>query len=1063
MTIQKDRGEMYFGSVILMVILSTIFVLILYLPVFLITFKLSISFLLIITILLICYLEIKLLLLADKIAYKNNDSQYYRSGNLFALSTVIILLYLSIPVFISNNDYISVKIKLISSLITIILIFVIITLLKKRKYLPLYMYTLLFLSYTCDTIETNGSVNYFLIYLILFGINTVYKEYNQLFIHFITSNAVICLLFLFDFNILGSSESYQNFLVKWAYTVYIAILILMLSNLSSIKKTTSELAEANISSLMISTPNLIVIVDEINRISHISKPLADLAHIEDFEMSIGRPVIDLFPEMEMKLLISEIISSSEVFSRTTQLTISGQTRYFQIISVSFQGEIKGRFIDISDVSQIMEAKLEAEKSNATKSNFLAKMSHEIRTPMSAIMGMTDIILRENLTPRVRENALEVKQASLNLLAIINDILDISKIESGKLSINDINYEFIELLKDIIAIIRIRAAEKNLYFTVNIDNNIPSGLYGDSIRIRQIILNILNNAIKYTNKGYIKLKIDYIYKSIDSIELLFSVTDTGLGIKKEDIKYLFNEFSQFDAVKNRLVEGTGLGLSIARNLANLMGGDIKVSSVYGVGSSFKVIIPQRITNKTPLAKVEEPEKQNVLVLEGRPVYAESLTNIMKNFKVSMTLVKNIFDFDDILHKGKFNILMISSKFYNDALKIIKTTNNDFLVVVMTEVDEVISSSYYSIALPILPNNVANIINHQISGEKYNDFKTPTNAFIAPTASILVVDDILTNLKVAEGLLEPYKCEVILCKSGLEAIELIKERHFDLVLMDHMMPEIDGIETTARIRALDESANSIPVVALTANAITGMREVFQQAGFNGFLAKPIDINELNDILDKWLPEDKKHINSLAFQDKLPEVGLRIPGLEVEEAVINTQGSEDKYKELLRIYYFDAWSRLDILRQPLSEGNINEFVTTVHALKSASFNIGARQLSAQMDKLETMGLAKDWVGLAQNTPHVTNDLIELLQKLNSELYIEFGQVSDIDQNLEIILNQLKQSLISSEVTLAEALVEKIINDPLRVDLQRQLSSVSYYILTYDLEQALAIVDGLLGNEKS
>ncbi|MDR1607786.1 MAG: response regulator [Deltaproteobacteria bacterium] len=826
------------------------------------------------------------------------------------------------------------------------------------------------------------------------------------------------------------------------------------------KKNKTELAETTLESLMSSTTNLIVILDELSRVRYISKPLADLAHIEDYEISVGRPILDLFPDMDMKLLISEIISSSEAFDQTAQLSLGGQTRYFKIVSNSYQGQSEGRFIDITDVSQIMDAKLEAEKSNATKRNFLAKMSHEIRTPMSAIVGMTDIILRDNLTARVRENALEVKQASLNLLTIINDILDISKIESGKMDLNIVNYDFIELLNGIISIIRIRAVEKSLQFVVNIDNYMPSKLSGDSNRIRQILLNILNNAIKYTDKGYIKLLINFRLISNDKINLKFTVNDSGIGIKEGDIENLFTEFTQFDSKKNRFVEGTGLGLAIAKNLANLMGGDILVSSQYGKGSQFTVSIPQGLVDPTPLAQIEG-ESPKVLALEARPVYAEALELTIKNFELAVALANNITEFEEYLAQEDYGLIMVSSKFYQAATDILKELKIKSLIVIMTEVEEIIVTDYLTISLPILPNYFANIVNHQTTGIKFSDFKTSINYFIAPTAAILVVDDIMTNLKVAEGLLEPYKCETILSKSGFEAIDIAKERPMDLILMDHMMPEIDGLETAARIQALQTSWPTPPIVALTANAVSGARELFEKAGFDGFLAKPIDINELHNILTRYIPEEKILFNVAGGGTKLAESTLAIPGLELEPTLAQTLGSEERYRDLLGVFYFDAWSRLSLLKSPPTaayQDKLYDYIAAVHALKSAAYNIGAQAISKQMEELESLSQSKDWAGLAAAYPQALNDLTELLQLLNAKLNIETGEKVEIDEDQAKMLRQVQRSLTEGDVILAADLVEKMCFNHLSEDLQRQLDNISYCILAYELAEALSLVDRLL-----
>jgi len=375
--------------------------------------------------------------------------------------------------------------------------------------------------------------------------------------------------------------------------------------------------------------------------------------------------------------------------------------------------------------------IEANKASKAKTKFLAKMSHEIRTPMNAIIGMAELALRENMPSTVKEYILTVKQAGSNLLSIINDILDFSKIESGKLEVVPSNYLFSSLINDVVSIIKMRIRDSGLRFDINIDNNIPNSLFGDETRIRQVLLNVLNNAVKYTKKGFISLSASGEIKE-GTVLLTIKIADSGIGIKPEYLKKLFDEFVQVD----KGFEGTGLGLAITKNLLTAMGGDISVQSEYGKGSTFTVKLPQKISS------------------------------------------------DELF----------------DSIK------NDNLTI------------------------------------KFN----------APNAKVLVVDDIDANLKVVKGLMQPYKMQVDLCTSGAEAIEMIKANSYDIVFMDHMMPEMDGVEATKLIR---ETHTNLPIIALTANAVSGVREMFLANGFNDFLSKPIDIIKLNSILEKWLPKEKQ----------------------------------------------------------------------------------------------------------------------------------------------------------------------------------------------------------------
>ena len=387
---------------------------------------------------------------------------------------------------------------------------------------------------------------------------------------------------------------------------------------------------------------------------------------------------------------------------------------------------------------------EAERANESKMLFLANMSHEIRTPMNAISGMAELSLNEDLSPQVRENLENIKNSSKVLLAVVNDILDYSKMESGIMEIVPVTYSLSDLIKETVNMMQIRLSDKNVELKYAIATELPDVLVGDEIRIRQILFNLLSNAIKFTDNGYILLDVNGETVEKDTIKLIVSVTDSGIGIRKEDLQKLFTSFQQLDSHKSHVREGTGLGLAICRELVALMGGEITVESTYGVGSKFTFTIIQRISVRKEKSVVSKP------------------------------------------------------------------------------------------------------------GSKDRDEKLRAN-----NAKVLIVDDNAVNLKVAQGLLKTFNLTVDTCKSGRECLELMKKnKDYDLVFLDHMMPELDGIETLNLIRAdSDEYMKNVPVVALTANVMNGVRDMFISEGFNDYVPKPIDMVWVNSILRKYIPIEKQ----------------------------------------------------------------------------------------------------------------------------------------------------------------------------------------------------------------
>jgi signal transduction histidine kinase/CheY-like chemotaxis protein len=577
------------------------------------------------------------------------------------------------------------------------------------------------------------------------------------------------------------------------------------------------------------------------------------------------------------------------FNYNIELAIRMLVNYFLVffVMVVIEGtrKTKDRLIENQN-RRLQELKGEAEAANRTKSNFLASMSHEIRTPMNAITGMAELLLRLELSGEARGYAQDIKQAGNNLISIINDILDFSKIEAGKLEIIPAKYLFPSLVNDSVNIIRMRIGEKPLRFFTNIDSAIPNGLIGDEIRLRQIILNLLSNAVKYTEKGHFSLVITVDKRTEKQIWLKIAVTDTGKGIKPEDQEKLFGDFVQVDSKKNRGIEGTGLGLAITRRLCIEMGGSITVESEYGKGSTFTAVIPQDIDSDVPFASVNEPEKKKVLVYESRIVYAKSVCWSLENMHVPYTMVTNQDDFASALQREEWFFIFSGYGLYEKIETIMESAGfpngKKPPLALMVEIgNESFIPNVRFISLPVQSLSIANALNGGADNRSYIDSKTGGMArFTFPGARLLVVDDISTNLKVALGLLSPYKATVDTCLNGLQAIDLVKrsieeKRKYDIVFMDHMMPEMDGIEATAEIRKFEtenetskESGKQIPIIALTANAVMGMREMFIEKGFNDFLAKPIDVNKLDEMLGVWIPKEKREFATADKQREKPE---------------------------------------------------------------------------------------------------------------------------------------------------------------------------------------------------
>ena len=794
----------------------------------------------------------------------------HKLGTWAILSVGVMLLYggfLLIEAFFYDGGIRAAMLTISIILPIIVVVIFVYFLFPQIQRIPLYVGLLMNIAFILLGYYLQYMYFYYFVMLLAAGTITTVKNFKLMMLFVIISaiaNIFVMIFLVPAWEWLDSFRFYMQFGMYFYGTVFMLIQTYYVEQ----KEGRSDRALAAFSALLRSTPNLMAITSEDSKVLYLSDPMAKFIRFPRKEHAIGQPLIDLVTDEKLKHMFADMLAADGFFETVMEFDMENELRHFKIVADKLEGETAGVFIDIADITPTVksqqaakEAQKVAEDANLSKSNFLAAMSHEIRTPMNAIIGLVQIQLQNENLPDEYEVALEKIYASgRNLLGIINDILDLSKIETGKLELSPVNYDIPSLISDAVQMNIMRIGSRPIEFIININENLPSRMYGDDLRLKQILNNLLSNAFKYTEKGYVKLTVDHTVCGED-ISLRFKVEDTGQGIKQEDQKILFSEFARFNAESNRAIEGTGIGLTITRNLIQMMDGKIEFESEYGKGSTFTAIVKQSAVECSSIG----PE----------------LSERLRSF--TFTIDRNITD---------MHIL-----------------------------------------------------------------REPM-----PYGKVLIVDDLETNLYVAEGLLTPYKLKIETVLSGFEAIEKIETGNvYDIIFMDHMMPQMDGLEATRQMR---EAGYDGIVVALTANALVGNNDIFKQSGFDDFISKPVDLRLLNTVLNKYI------------RDKYPEESAKYKTMASITAPGEQTGTPPK---LLEYFRNDAEKAIPTLRETLSTGDIKLYTTTVHAMKSALTNIREHAASAQALGLENAGRSGNVEYLTTNTESFISTLEAFIETMS------------------------------------------------------------------------------------
>lgn len=650
-----------------------------------------------------------------------------------------------------------------------------------------------------------------------------------------------------------------------------------------------------------------------------------------------------------------------------------------------------------------------------QSDFLANISHEMRTPLNAVLGTAEIALRRDMSDEMREYLHQIKSSAHHLLMIINDILDFSKIETGEMSIVPVDYEPLSLINDVAGIVNNQIGSKNIEFTIDVPPDLPLSLKGDNVRIQQVLINLLNNAVKFTKSGNVSLKISTRPISDKNVMLIASVSDTGCGISQENIGRLFKMFRQIDSKRNRNVEGTGLGLAISKKLLGLMDGTISVESEPGKGSTFTFEVPQEITREERSVVQSAPAGTVVCILLGNQYLRQSVETAVREIGAVAVSIDNPLLGDKAYIIADYELL-------DDAKELI-ARNPELKCILIDRFDSTAYSDNDNITIIRKPVYSFSLSAAMGIGEKFthSDDTESDVSFTAPEAYVLIVDDNDINRAIAKGVIEPLGMQVDLAASGAECIEKVRNFRYDIIFMDHMMPEMDGIEAAHIIKQRFPSYADVPIIALTANATGDAREMFLREGMSDFIAKPISLRTITNKIRRWLPSEKiipvsKSENKAQPQRILPD----IPELDLKSAM-ELMGSEKLLLNVIEQYYRSIDKNIAKINASYENGNTELLTIEFHSLKSTSKQIGANKLSQMAKDLETAGKNNNNIYISENI----EKFLDEYKTMKNVLSAYFGNKDNENaenQDIKPLLDELSDALSDMDALQIDDVLEKI-----------------------------------------
>ena len=694
------------------------------------------------------------------------------------------------------------------------------------------------------------------------------------------------------------------------------------------------------------------------------------------------------------------------------------------------------------------------KSEREKDDFLANVSHEIRTPINTICGISEIMLKNDVPAEMREDMLNIQSAGRNLMSVVGDILDYSELQEGDFEIVEENYYVSSTIYDVINMSMAKKSEKKLELIVDCEADMPSVLVGDEQKIRRVIMNLVNNAIEFTSEGCVSIRFGY-RKEEYGINLIVTVKDSGIGMTKESVENLFQKFSQADMGRTRKKGGVGLGLAIAQTIVQRMGGFITVKSELGKGSEFKIVIPQKVYDANPIVELPDRNEINAAVYinmeqfrynEIRDEYGENIQRLVEQLKVKCHVCRNLQELKRWEKREDFNQIFISLlEYQEDPIYFDNLAKRKNVHIILDHYDDakVQNKNLSKIYKPFFVLSILAALKNAVAENGEKVVEVENHQLYAPEAHILVIDDNRMNIRVVEGLLRAYGVKVSYALSGQEGIDMLASKAYDLILLDHMMPGMDGVETFHHIRKKpDLYYKEIPIIALTANAIAGAREMFIKEGFNDFVAKPVESSVLQRTLKRHLPADKlktldeaERIQMQAKQEESTVAAststgeLVIGDLDISKGIMYC-GNQENYLEILTSQRDNGKDIIEQAQSLYEKADWKNYVIVVHGIKSSMMSIGAVKLSEMAKALEFAGKGEDY---------------DFIRKEHAAMIKEFERVMQILYDCKYLAPlETEQAVVNKPELSDEDFAQKLV----------ELENVTY---EFDAKKVIPILDEL------